>query len=309
MHPAPSIILFTSLSGAGLGLAAITGLGLLGGGPAMAGGVLAAIALAGAGLAASVFHLRRPDRAWRALSQWRSSWLSREGILAPAALALLAVYGAAGWRFGTPPPLVGILCAAASALAVLATGMIYAQLRAVPAWHGPLTPVCFGLYSAAGGGLLAAFVLASAGTPSPAMTAFAILATATAWAAQLIWWRRCDRIGAGGSTVATATGLAGADGLRQLEPPHTGANYLTREMGYRVARRHAAKLRMLAAAIGGAAPCALSAAAATAAPATMLGAAAACHLAGVAVARWLFFAQAFHLSSLYYQGAGESRAG
>lgn len=271
----------------------------------MVGGAGAAIGLAGIGLVASAFHLRRPDRAWRALSQWRSSWLSREGILAPAALALLAVYATIGWIYGVPVPLVGILCALASAAAVYATGMIYAQLRAVPAWHGWLTVACFLLFAAAGGLLLAGAITAAAGIPVQAHAGAAALAVLAAWAAQWAWWRRLDRVGLGESTAATATGLGGAGPIRQLEPPHTGGNYLTREMGFEVARRHAPRLRVIATIAGGALPAAMAAAAMAAGATAMMGAAAVLHLAGVAVARWLFFAEAKHVVSLYY-GAGQA---
>lgn len=305
MHPAPSIVVFTTLSGAGLGLAAVTGLGLLGGGAAMVGGASAAIGLAGSGLVASAFHLRRPDRAWRAFSQWQSSWLSREGILAPGALALLAIYAAIGWIYGMPPPLIGILCALASIAAVYATGMIYAQLRAVPAWHGWLTVACFMLFAAAGGFLLAGFMAAAAGLPAQAHAGAGVAAMLAAWVAQWTWWKRLDRVGLGASTAATATGLSGAGPIRQLEPPHTGGNYLTREMGFEVARRHAPRLRSIAVIAGGALPAAMAAASMASGPTALLGVAAALHLAGVAVARWLFFAEARHVVSLYY-GAGQA---
>ena len=32
------------------------------------------------GLLSSTFHLGHPERAWRAFSQWKTSWLSREGL-------------------------------------------------------------------------------------------------------------------------------------------------------------------------------------------------------------------------------------
>ncbi len=83
MHPASSIIVFTTFSGLGYGLAAMLGLGLLD--PAAAATKFAhllALALIGAGLMSSTLHLGNPQRAWRALSQWRSSWLSREGVMA-----------------------------------------------------------------------------------------------------------------------------------------------------------------------------------------------------------------------------------
>lgn len=94
MRPAWSIIFFTSSSGLGLGLAAWIVLGLV---PLESATHLLAIAgftfgLIGAGLFSSTLHLGHPERAWRALSQWRSSWLSREGVLAVAVMAALFIW-------------------------------------------------------------------------------------------------------------------------------------------------------------------------------------------------------------------------
>jgi DMSO reductase anchor subunit len=95
MHPAPSVILFSTLSGLGFGLLAFLGLGI----PAPTGWVAfvffaIAYLLAVGGLIASTFHLGHPERALKAFSQWRSSWLSREGICAVSALIIMAIYGA-----------------------------------------------------------------------------------------------------------------------------------------------------------------------------------------------------------------------
>ena len=326
MHPALSIILFSTLSGAGLGLGAIIGLfGIPDGGsllPAipLAPAAALAIALASAGLVCSVFHLRRPLRAWRALSQWRSSWLSREGILAMAALAAIAaqalidpVYPAAGTAVGF---MAFLLCA----LAVFATSMIYAQLRAVPAWNTPFTPVLYFAFAAAGGSLAAVTLIAGfawiasitvlRGAP-PDMTAFdaflmaAVVAVFAAWAFHALWWFRLDRTGTGQSTPETATRLEKLGAVRLLEPPHTGSNYLLDEMGYVVARKHAAKLRLAGMLTGGLAPIALLVliqlmdlqplpACGAAALAFLL------HLAGTGISRWLFFAEARHTVTLYY---------
>ena len=92
MRPAWSIIFFTTMSGLGLGLAGWVVIGLL---PLMSreaviGVGVITLALIGAGLVSSTFHLGHPERAWRALSQWRSSWLSREGVLAVVVMAGLA---------------------------------------------------------------------------------------------------------------------------------------------------------------------------------------------------------------------------
>ena len=84
MHPAFSVIFFTTFSGAGYGL--WLWLGILAAGNSPVARLPALIALTvgflcvSAGLLSSTLHLGQPQRAWRAFSQWRSSWLSREGI-------------------------------------------------------------------------------------------------------------------------------------------------------------------------------------------------------------------------------------
>src|SRR3546814_1133677 len=91
MHPALSVIFFTTLSGAGYGLLAWLGvsialLNLRGQVPSALVGVQLAALLLGLvlstiGLLISLGHLGQPLRAWRAFSQWRTSWLSREGVV------------------------------------------------------------------------------------------------------------------------------------------------------------------------------------------------------------------------------------
>src|ERR1700693_951756 len=135
MHPALSIIFFTTASGAGFALLLLIGLGvplaLL---PDNAGFGLVtlatAFALAAGGLVSSVFHLGRPERAWRAFSQWRSSWLSREGVMSVATFIPAAVFGAGWLLFGATSGIVGLCGILASALAaatIYCTGMIYAS--------------------------------------------------------------------------------------------------------------------------------------------------------------------------------------
>src|SRR5579862_1400752 len=145
MHPALSIIFFTTASGAGFALLLLIGIGvplqLL---PENAGFGLAVLAtaftLAAGGLVSSVFHLGRPERAWRAFSQWRSSWLSREGVMAVLTLGLAAIF-AIGWIFfGAISGIVGLcgILAASFALGTIyCTGMIYASLKPIHQWHNP----------------------------------------------------------------------------------------------------------------------------------------------------------------------------
>ena len=98
MHPTFSIVLFTTAAGAGFGLLFLLGigvpLGLLPPDPLFGlAGLGTAFVFAVGGLVSSVFHLGRPERAWRAFSQWRSSWLSREGVLSVATAIPAAIFG------------------------------------------------------------------------------------------------------------------------------------------------------------------------------------------------------------------------
>src|SRR6266702_3724368 len=113
MHPAYSVILFTTASGAGLGLLTwLAFFGLLDLVPTERWlgftGFGLALALLTAGLLASTAHLGRPERAWRAFSQWRTSWLSREGVMAVATFVPATIF-AIGWvLFGATSGFVGL---------------------------------------------------------------------------------------------------------------------------------------------------------------------------------------------------------
>ena len=105
MHPAWSIIFFTSASGLGLGLAGWIVLGFLDLTDLVHLFLVSGFTfgLIGAGLVSSTLHLGHPERAWRALSQWRSSWLSREGVLAVFVLTALSTWFFYVFLFGEPP--------------------------------------------------------------------------------------------------------------------------------------------------------------------------------------------------------------
>jgi DMSO reductase anchor subunit len=282
MHPAPSIIVFTTLSGLGFGLIAWLGL-TVAGTPLHA---VLALALVSAGLLASLLHLGQPRRFLKAFKEWRSSWLSREAILAVATLGLFTLFTAL-WLAGLRTRLLGVPAAALALATVVATAMIYAQMRSVPRWRSPTTPLLFLLFALAGGALLA-------GAPEPAAWLLGGLGLA-----QIAAWLHGDRRFAGaGSTLATATGLGALGRLRLLMPPHTGRNYLLREMVHVVGRRHALKLRGIGLALAVALPLAVLA---LAPPAPLpLALAALAHVAGALVLRWLFFAEAEHVVGLYY---------
>jgi len=286
MHPAPSIIAFTTLSGLGFGLMAWLGLGAGPNLPPFAATALA-IGLAAAGLVASLLHLGQPARFLKAFSQWRTSWLSREAVLAVATLAAFALFAAPWVLAGARSRLLGIPATALAIATVLATAMIYAQMKSVPRWRSALTPALFLLFALAGGALLA-----------PAPTAAPWLLAALGLAQVAAWLDGDRRFAASGSTLATATGLGALGRLRMLEPPHTGRNYLLREMVYVVGRRHARRLRAAGLALAVLLPLALVALAPPAPP--WLALAFFAHAGGALVLRWLFFAEAEHVVGLYY---------
>ena len=292
MHPAPSVILFTTLSGLGFGLLAFLGLGM----PAVTGWVafvfyLIAYALAVGGLLASTFHLGHPERAWKAFSQWRTSWLSREGCTAVAALLVMGLYAAGAVFLDADWRLLGLLGAALSIGTVFTTAMIYTQLKTIPRWHSPLTPLVFLSFAVAGGALLA-------GRESLAPWLLAL-----AGAIQLIYWAKTDKaLAHSGTDIGTATGLGNRGSVRAFEPPHTGSNYLLREFVYVVGRKHALKLRVIGFGLGFALPIALMVMPfdSVMMKHLMAGVAVLLHIAGIACLRWLFFAQAEHVVGLYY---------
>ncbi len=295
MHPALSIILFTTLSGLGFGFFVWLGLGRVPADAQQASAIVAFV-LSSAGLSASAFHLGHPERAWRAFSQWRSSWLSREGVMAVITLGL-----AFAWWYMGYARWLGALLAVSALLTVYATSMIYAQMRSVRQWNTPLTPVVFIFMSLAGGGLMC--VLGDAftnGASDRDLIAVAIVMIA-AWSAKARWWRRADgsiEI----SDSASATGLADSGQVRMFESPHSGSSYLLDEMGFRVGRKHAQKLRIIALVAGGAVPILLLSIGVQNAnvAAFLLVASILFHLVGVLAERWLFFAEARHAVMSFY---------
>lgn len=319
MHPAFSVILFTTLSGAGYGLLAAIALAvLLQGTPARALLMLLMLALVmiTVGLLSSLAHLGRPLRAWRAVSQWRSSWLSREGVmslltyvpaLALGALLLpqlIAPTADAAALHGNALGIAACLAAILGAvLTVICTAMIYASLKPIPAWRHALVVPAYLLFALlCGSALLAAGLVGMDGIGNGvgALALVIALAAIGTGATKLAYWRDIDRTPL---TVSRgdAVGLPGRT-LSVFERPHTEDNYLTREMGFVVARKHARKLRVIALVLFAVVPLLLSvltwllpAGAIVALPLAALSA-----LAGAFVERWLFFAEARHLVTLYY---------
>ncbi len=311
MKPALSVIFFTTVSGAGYGM--VFWLGVLDAAAALPDarwfGAVAtgiAMALASAGLLASTAHLGRPERAWRAISQWRSSWLSREGIAALLAYLPAAGFATAWLQAGSFAPLtraLGLLGAVAGCVTVICTALIYRSLQPVRQWHnGFVLPNYLLLAASSGAACLAATVVFWQPGPARIAASLAVLGCIAGGIGKLAYWRFVDR-GHQASTIESATGLGWLGPVRMLEAPNTEENYLLREMGFRIARKHAGKLRRVALALGFAVPAlllAIGAALAGTAGRVMLPLAALCMLVGLYVERWLFFAQATHTVTLFY---------
>jgi DMSO reductase anchor subunit len=317
LHPAYSVIVFTTASGAGYGLMALLCLFGLGGAlPATTGFGAIALGLSAtlivSGLMSSTLHLGRPERALRAFSQWRSSWLSREGVAAVAGFVPFAVTGI-GWVFFND--LAGVfalgatLSVAFAVLTVVCTAMIYASLKPIRQWRQAWTPLVYLALAAMTGALLLVGLTLAFGLYRPLFAETALGLAVVAAGCKGAYWRRIAAWPAT-STIETATGLSRLGKVRLLDAPHTEENYVMREMGFVIARAHARKLRLIAAATLFAAPAALIALVVWfAADYPLLGFAAALIAivsagVGVLIERWLFFAEATHVAILYYGGAG-----
>ena len=327
MHPAFSVIFLTTLIGAGQGLfmALVTGqvyslANLLD--PqdsvtfyAMGSGL--ALVLLGLGLVAAVFHLGKPSyfltRAWRGITQWRTSWLSRELIALPAFMLLVAMYGGAHYLGLTQPWLVvkgqlpidatlllGTLGVLFAIILFVCTAMIYASLRFLQEWHTPLTVANFILFGLASGFTLAAAFSAWSGV---ALVGFygiwAVIFTALAAITRGFAMYRNTRI-KHKSTLQTAIGVRHTK-IRQKSMGFMGGSFNTREFfhGAGAATLGAVKLFFLVMVF--LVPVVLLAASNALESAYLPLLAFAAQYVGLMAERWYFFAEARHPQNLYYQ--------
>ena len=287
MHPSPSVIIFTALSGLGFGLLVFLGLKM----PDVTG-VLAFIffvigfGLAVGGLISSTFHLGRPERSIKAFKQWRSSWLSREAIAAVFTLSVMAIYAIGRIFFDYDIRILGVAGAIMSIVTVFTTSMIYAQLKSIPRWNTKLTPAYFLSLSLAGGALLAGQIK------------FCLLLLLLSGIIQLLVWIKGDRaLALSGTTIESGTGLGTIGRVRAFEPPHTGTNYLLKEFVHIIGRKHSAKLRIIALILMIGTPILLLSLSFSYFLAAL---SVISHIVGLFISRWLFFAEAEHVVGLYY---------
>ena len=308
MNPAFSVVFFTTLAGVAQGLVVALALAVLARLPLapafLARGLGVAIVLLCAGLAASFLHLGRPARAWRAAAMWRTSWLSREVIVLPAFIGLVALWWLALSSSASPVVTQWLLPLAAIVVAMVlwyCTAMIYACLRFIEEWAHPLTLVNFVLL-----GLASGFVLASALAAFADERAFlaasgpaALLVTLVAWTTRMAALRRNAAI-RHRSTLQSATGIRAAR-LVQTSMGMSAGSFNTREFFHRASLLAMRRIRLAVIALAFAGPVALMLLAWATASAPLWIVAALLQAPGLLADRWYFFAQAKHPQNLYYQ--------
>ncbi|HVC62811.1 MAG TPA: DmsC/YnfH family molybdoenzyme membrane anchor subunit [Acetobacteraceae bacterium] len=310
MNPAFSVILLTTASGAGYGMLAWLGvlnaLRLLPSSPWFGvPAIFVALALSTIGLLASTLHLGHPERAWRSISQWRTSWLSREGVMALLTYLPALGFAAAWWFTGAgsgAAAVLGLLAAACSLATICCQAMIYATLKPIRQWSNRLVPPNFLLLALfTGAACLAGALALDDAAAARLVAAIAVVSAVAAGAVKLAYWRQIDAAPPV-ATIESATGLGALGRVRMLESPHTEENFLLREMGYAIARKHATRLRAIALAVGFIAPVVLLVLGIVLPPANrfLLPLAALAAVLGIYVERWLFFAEATHTVTLYY---------
>ncbi len=305
MHPAWSVIVFTTFAGAAQGLVVVLALaGLLGTelSPALLDrGLLLALALLVVSLGASFLHLGRPERAWRAVMMWRTSWLSREVIVLPA---FIGVVGLWWWtqRAGASSLALPLLAIAVACLLWLCTAMIYACIRFIQEWAHALTIVNYTLIGLASGAVLAAALAVLLGEAAFArsVTPWALGATLLAWALRCVALRRNASLKPK-SNLQSATGIR-AQKLVQKSMGMTAGSFNTREFFHGASAAAVRHVRLALHGLGFGLPTLLMALALLfGAPLALLPLAFAVQAVGLLADRWLFFAQARHPQNLYYQ--------
>lgn len=314
MAPAASVIIFTVFSGLGYGY--LIWLGIMtqfiqidSQRIPLLFGLILALTLITIGLLASTFHLRHPERAWRAFSQWRSSWLSREAVL--AVLCYLPAIGFAAALFFesyAQIKFLGLMMSVIAFLVVYSTSMIYHSLKTIRQWQQMWVPSIYLSYAVSSGGLglsLTLFFIKD----SFSVNMLVIAGFNIALAAWLKWkyWQAIDNPNFQ-STIGSATGLHQiGDKINQFEAPHSSPNWVMKEMIFKIGRKHALQLRRLVLFFTFFVPfigmlIGLFLPAGLASIFTNMGLFLIfiSFMIGVGLERWLFFAEATHVVSLFY---------
>lgn len=322
MNPAFSVIFLTTLIGAGQGLflALYTGqvygtFGVLGGElPPVnlyVSGTFLVMLLMGLGLFASFFHLGRPERAWRAATKWRTSWLAREVIVLPAFSGMAFIWGAL-YYFNIDPILavvgnvtlylsllVGFIATALAFLLYLCTGMIYAAIKFIQEWATPLTVINYLLLGSASGFTLAAALAASQDSGLVMFyVMWAIIITLIGFATRMYALRRNAHLKRK-TTACTALGVRHPK-INQISQGAMGGSFNTREFFHGKSTQVIKTIKLAFPIAVFVLPVTLLVIGWSNDSTWLLGLAFVVQYVGLLLERWFFFAQAWHPQNIYY---------
>ena len=323
MHPALSVILLTTLLGVGQGLflALYTGqiysvaklLEHQDSQTFYAVGSALALAFLAAGLVASFFHLGHPERAWRSIARWRTSWLSREVIVLPLVMLLVFLYGLVHYLEWTTPwftvagalpvdatLIIGALATLATFALFICTAMIYASIRFLQEWHSALTVINFTLLGGASGFMLAAAFSAFIGVHLVGFYGtWAVILTVAALLTRGASLLRNHRLRPR-STLQSAIGVRHTT-IRQIAQGAMGGSFNTREFFHHQPARVLSMARVAFLVLVFPVPILLLGAAWGMSSEVLPVLAFLAQYLGLLIERWYFFVEARHPQNLYYQ--------
>lgn len=323
MHPAYSVIFLTTLIGVGQGLflALFTGqlyalarlVPLQDNVKFYAYGSLLALLFLGGGLLASFWHLGRPERAWRAASKWRTSWLSREVVVLPVVMGLIALYGLAHWLgFNRPlftisgvlpvdpTLLIGVAATLATFALFVCTGMIYAGVRFIREWATPFTIFNF-IFMGGASGFVLATLFTQYGAPELVLFfgTWAMILTAVAFMLRgASLWRNAHLKEK--STLQSAIGVRHPK-IVQKATGAMGGSFNTKEFHHGSTDEKVRQAKWSFMLLVFVFPLFLLALALGFSSLPLLVLSFLVQLFGLFIERWVFFADASHPQNLYYQ--------
>lgn len=302
MHPAFSVLFFTVTSGFGYGFmlcllaARLSGFIEFDKGDFLLDSSVAA-ALFTVGLLSSTFHLANPKNAWRSFARFRTSWLSREGVLAVLGYPLIALYLLTVWfeSEGLWVTAVALLAMILIIAILFCTAMIYASLKTIPQWYTRIVPAAFLIFSLSSG--LLCLGIAS-GWQIAGLRYLAVAALIASLMIKLLYFKHLGKPTR--SSINTATSFSQAK-VTLFDAGHSSKNFLQREFIYEVGPKTLRLARIVSLLLAFIIPALLLTLASSSIISVGAGWIAAGGLyLGLLLERWLFFVEAKHVVRHYY---------
>ena len=247
MHPSKSIIFFTVFTGTGYGillclsyLAILTDINFDNNFKLFL--MITSFVFISSGLLSSTLHLGHPERARRSFSQWKSSWLSREGLAAIITFLPLIIFYLLWYldNFFYVYFLhsTSILCL----ITIYCTGQMYATLKTIPAWNNILVTPIYTINALCMGALTVYCFTRFYEFEISYLYHLTIASLTLCLFMKLIYWYIISKKTI--STANSATGLGKDNNISLFEGPHTGKNFLTTEMINKIKKEKGNFLRL-----------------------------------------------------------------